>query len=470
MATEEKIERVLLGKLGSTGVRFFSIHLDLSQIPTPPAWLHGRDHLGRGVVLIGDEALGDGPEAKEVVSIILHDLAAGQCPDMVCPVALAPAASRAVVEAIAGPAEELLLHGERGTGKTIVELVIAMLVAKRHLQAGYPGPFRVLWLHDSLLSASIKTARSMELPLWGGCWTLHEDRRAAKCSLAGRVLVQVDFVGCVDEASAQRLRASAHLILGEELVPSLSDGQGITEAQYELALSSMRRQDVETPRRVAVSSTNPGAPDHWAYRRFLQDGHPRQTLAIRIPPEDRLTPEEHAALDQSFASNPTLQRRLARGEWVMLELGASVAEGFNEHVHVSRTPLTPDPHYLLGVGFDGGHSPSAVVGQIIGGQLRIYAALNGMGIGMLQLLEQQLLPWLHEHAPWALAQYGGALVNIIDPNLATPSQHSITESGEKIILEKLGGQIVPGAVRWGPRREAINTAETSAVPATLRTV
>ena len=455
MATEEKIERLLLGKLGTTGIRFLSLHLDLSQVSTPPDWIQGRDHLHRGVVLIGDESLGDSPEAAEVVSILLHDLAHGQCPEMVCPIACAPAASRAVVEAVSGPAEELLLHGERGTGKTIVELVIAMLLAKRHLHAGYPGPFRVLWLHDSLLSASIKTARSMELPMWLGCWTLHEDRRAAKFTLAGRPLIHVDFVGCADEASAQRLRASCHHVLAEELVPSLSDGVGITEAQYELALSSMRRQDTDTLRRVAVSSTNPGAPDSWAYRRFLASDHPPQTLAIRIPREDRLTPGEQAALDQSFASNLTLQRRLARGEWVMMELGASVAEGFDERIHVARTPLTPDPNYLLAIGIDGGHSPSAVVGQIIGGQIRVYAALNMVGVGMLQLIEQQLAPWLQEHAPWAVSNYGASLVCIIDPNLATPSQHSITESGEKIILDQLGGQMIHGSVRWPPRREAV---------------
>ena len=83
MATEEKIERLLLGKLGTTGVRFVSVHLDLSHVPSPPDWIHGRDHLGRGIVLI-DEGLEDSPEAREVVSMILQDLAAGNCPEMVC--------------------------------------------------------------------------------------------------------------------------------------------------------------------------------------------------------------------------------------------------------------------------------------------------------------------------------------------------------------------------------------------------
>jgi hypothetical protein len=146
---------------------------------------------------------------------------------------------------------------------------------------------------------------------------------------------------------------------------------------------------------------------------------------------------------------------LAKGEWVMAELGAAVAEGFDANVHVSPYPIQPQAHYLFAIGWDGGHSPSAVMGQNHGGQVQIYAALNDLHVGVLELIERQVLPWLHTYAPWALAQYGASLVHIIDPNMATPGQATITESAEKIIVEKLGGQIVKGPVRWPPRREAV---------------
>jgi hypothetical protein len=129
MATEDKIDLLLLKKLGGTGVRFFAILLDLSKVLSPPAWIEVRDHLGRGAVLVGDEALGQGPEAQEVVSMIHQDLATGECPSMVCPIACAPVASSAVVAAVEGPAEELALHAERGTGKTIVTIVIMLILA-----------------------------------------------------------------------------------------------------------------------------------------------------------------------------------------------------------------------------------------------------------------------------------------------------------------------------------------------------
>ena len=290
--------------------------------------------------------------------------------------------------------------------------------------------------------------------MWAGCWTLHDDRRTARFTLGGRQLIAVDFVGAADEASAQRPRASAHHVIVEELIPSLTDGVGILEEQYDLALSSMLRQDVQTPRRVAVSSTNPGAPDSWPYRRFMSGNRPTAT-AIRIPREDRLTTEEQDALDRSFSSNPTLQRRLARGEWVMLEQGAAVAEGFDVAVHVARAKLTPHPNYLLAIGWDGGHSPSAVIGQNHMGQCQIYAGLNLLQAGTLELIERQVLPWLHTYAPFALQDYGASLVHIIDPNMETAGQATYLESSAKMIRKHLGGRIIKGPVRWAPRREAI---------------
>jgi hypothetical protein len=60
-----------------------------------------------------------------------------------------------------------------------------------------------------------------------------------------------------------------------------------------------------------------------------------------------------------------------------------------------------------------------------------------------------------EHAPWAVVNRGIDIVHIIDPNMATPGQATITESAEKMIVAKLGGRIVRGPVRWPPRREAV---------------
>ena len=290
--------------------------------------------------------------------------------------------------------------------------------------------------------------------MWAGLWSIKDDRTKAIFSLGGKELLIGNFVGCKDASSAERLRQDCHMVLAEELVASLTDGLGIELPQWRLAISSSIR--LETRHRVAMAATNPGSPDLWPYGHFDVEGHCHSTrLAIHIPLRDRMTPEQQAVHHNTFAGNSAMDARLGRGEWVMAERGQPVCEGFNAAVHVSRWPLAPHPQYLLGLGWDGGHSPSAVIGQRQGGPIHTYAGLNDLRIGVLELIEQQVRPWLDAHAPWALLDGGASLVHVIDPNMSTPGQASIHESAEKMILKCLGGRIVKGAVRWPPRKEAI---------------
>jgi hypothetical protein len=81
-------------------------------------------------------------------------------------------------------------------------------------------------------------------------------------------------------------------------------------------------------------------------------------------------------------------------------------------VHVAAGRLVPSAGHLLAIGWDGGHSPSAVIGQLIGGQVQVFAALNDLKVGVLKLIEDQVIPWLVQYAPWA-RQHRGRLVHVI---------------------------------------------------------
>ena len=444
--------KAIVERLGAqTGVLCCAVLLDL---PTKHPLGDGLDAAGRSIFLVGRHFLGSDAAADVAVEYILSQLKDGHYPDVVHVVTFGPKASAGIADALDGPMEEILLHGERGTGKTHALAGAALILAERHLRTGHPGPFKVMWLHDSLMSASAKTGEALELPMWGGLWSIKDDRTKAIFSIGGKELLLGNFVGCKDASSAERLRQDCHLVLAEELVASLTDGLGIELPQWRLAISSSIR--LETRHRVALAATNPGSPDLWPYAHFdvAGQGHPTRR-AIHIPITDRLSPEQQAVHRKTFAGNSAMDARLGRGEWVMAERGQPVCEGFNAAVHVSRWPLTPHPHYLLGIGWDGGHSPSAVIGQRQGGPIQVFAALNGLGIGTLELIEQQVRPWIDQHAPWALLDGGAALVHCIDPNISTQSQSSIHDSAEKMILKCLGGRIVKGAVRWGPRKEAV---------------
>src|SRR5262245_7407077 len=240
----------------------------------------------------------------------MEALAAGNVPEGVHAVAFAPEASAAIVEVLVGDASEILVDGERGTGKTHAAAGALAGLAELHARAGFPPPLRVLWLHDSLTNADVKTARSLEHPLWGGLWQIRDSRRVVALVIGGVEMGLVDFIGTRDETSAERLRAEAHVAAAEEIVPSLDEGGGIEERKYELAITSLR---LPTRRWGAVCTTNSGAPDSWPYRRFIEGGGRPGCVRRRISAADRLTPEEVQALRDVFRDLPDLEARLALG-------------------------------------------------------------------------------------------------------------------------------------------------------------
>jgi hypothetical protein len=83
------------------------------------------------------------------------------------------------------------------------------VLAEYHARAGFEAPLRALWVHDALLSASVKTGRSLEAPLWGALWLLRDDRKVALLALGGAELVRADFVGVSDPSAAERRAPAA---------------------------------------------------------------------------------------------------------------------------------------------------------------------------------------------------------------------------------------------------------------------
>jgi hypothetical protein len=444
--SQAKAERLLLSRLAAGTTAFLPLLLDAVL-----ACRDGVDAMGRSILLVGRHALGRGEAAEAATAAVLEALADGEVPEGVHALAYAPKASEAIAEIVAGQSAEVLLDGPRGSGKTASVPAALAILAELDARAGFALPLRALWLHDTLTNAAVKTGRSLEAPMWAALWTLRDDRQVAVLTVAGVEYVVADFVGTRDETAAERLRAECRVLAAEELVPSLDESGGIEERRYELALTSMR---LPTRRPVAVSTTNPGDIDTWPYRRWIEGGGRPGCVRCQIPASDRLSAEEVARLRAAFRDSPDLERRLALGEWSALKLGEVVAEGYDAEMHVAREPLIVSPDFQLAIGWDGGHTPSAIICQLINRQVRVYAALNDMKAGVLQLIEDQVAPWLIQHAPWA-RHGGGGLTHVIDPSMATASQSNIRESAETIIRDTLRGRIVKGPVAWQPRREAI---------------
>ena len=158
----------------------------------------------------------------------------------------------------------------------------------------------------------------------------------------------------------------------------------------------------------------------------------------------RLTPAEVRALRTAFRDSPDLEKRLALGEWSALKLGEVVAEGCDAVLHA---PLILSPNHQLAIGWDGGHTPSAVIGQLINNQVRIYAALNDMKAGVLQLIEEQVAPWLIQYAPWA-RHGGGGLTRVGSASRGDPPR----------LGPRTEGGVVPLAISPVRETELLRTA------------
>lgn len=201
-----------------------------------------------------------------------------------------------------------------------------------------------------------------------------------------------------------------------------------------------------------MSTTNPGAPDTWPYRRWIEAGGRPGTKRCPIPASDRLTREEQTALANSFRDSPDLAARLARGEWADLILGEVVAVGFRPEVHVAPTRLEPVPGAPLVCGHDAGLTPVTIIGQEVHGEIRVLVALASEHAGTRQHCETLVLPWLALHAPWFRSV---PLLHYYDPSMDTPDQGNSDSSPVNVLREVVGGITYPGAVSWPGRRDPL---------------
>ena len=444
--------RVLLERFSAADLAVVAIH---AEVDTMPTFADGRDVDGRAVQLVGADALRKLPEGEGYVQEVLAGLARGEQIAGVHSIRLAPAASAAWVEVVDGDSLECVQWGSRNSGKTIVEGVELLSLAECHVRAGYPLPLRAMWLHASLIDAAMKTGASLEEPqVFQGLWQLQSDRHVAVARVGGRDYVYVDFVGVTDVTTVERVRASVHVVVAEELIATLDDQGGIPERAYEIAITSMER--LPGRRRVAFSTTNPGSRESWPYTRFLADDHDPRRVAYHIPSRDRLTDEQIEAQARPFRDSPDLRARLIEEQWTDLRLGPEVAVGYSPTRHVAPEPQWIAPGSPLTIGWDtapASHVHAAVICQRNGPQIRVFATFCIANGTLKQLVDEKVLPFLLARARWALGE-GNAreyLVHVLDPSAFTYEGYADL-TAERIIRRALGGgKFREGAPHWSPR-------------------
>ncbi len=371
---------------------------------------------------------------------------------------------RELIESVVlGEAREIAVFGTRGDGKTQGVLGAMIAHAQVHAKRGYPLPTRWLGVADKFTSHENKTHWSLRDPMWQGVWNLEKSGHVAKAYVEGKPLVHLELFGVPDLSEMERVRTECHGVWFEEPAPTMTmgDSAGMRVEAWEMAITSQRMPSYHHP---AIMSLNYPDEDHWTWTRFYPGKgrigrHPsdRTRQWVRVPPGERATPAQREEWRNALRDRPDLLRRLLDGEPGTLLLGQQVAHGFREDVHVAVESVLPRPGEPLGFGVDFGLTPAVVIGQPARGLRRILAALPSERAGIKQHLDNAVIPWLADHAPWALNQ-SGMIYGCYDISGETPEEADIEHNAVRTLEEKLPGLWFPGPIEWDPRRHTLLSA------------
>jgi hypothetical protein len=317
-----------------------------------------------------------------------------------------------------------------------------------HQRAGGAPPVRVMAFADTFASQRLKLLRSAQAPEWAGLWRVRGDGHVLEAVIGGEVLATLDVFGVEDMGAVDRLRMEAHGAWLEEPAPAAvgESSTGVSEDALVVALTSLRLASYAHP--TLVTSNYPDSA-HWSWRRYV--GRPQPgTVAVRIPPGERVSPQQRAEWAEGLAGRPDLRRRLLDGEPGIVVVGVGVCQdAFNTALHVAEERLLPTPGVPFIIGHDSGLTPASVVLDQKGPYLRVLAALTSERAGTLQHVRTLLGPWLARHAPEA------QLVHFCDPSMFTPSQADIGRTPAAILRRELAGPVRQGPSQWPPRRDAV---------------
>lgn len=226
-----------------------------------------------------------------------------------------------------------------------------------------------------------------------------------------------------------------------------------------------------------ISSRSPGF-----FKKVVFDQFDAQELTFReVPPAPVLRPIEgvevwknpknkFCVVDLHYTANPakrgnewreavrsSMPRRDFEMEyeksWQTFE-GKPVYADFNRNIHVSVAPVRPEPGIPLLIGWDFGLTPAAILGQLVGRQLRIlreFIEVNGsiskLAPAVLNYLQTSYLPWLRD---------ADQISHYVDPagfQRAQTDERTCADVMRTVFGQ--GSRIFPGPVDWESRRKGV---------------
>lgn len=270
----------------------------------------------------------------------------------------------------------------------------------------------------------------------------------------------VTFAGMDDPSDASKLLSwELGGVAMDEPAPAVTSG-GIDEMVFDLATTSLRQPSMAWyPMKLAENN-----PDetHWTYKKFVVPG--TEGYALWQPPDPEnvhnLPLDYYENMRRALAHRPDLQRRFVDGEFGFQSMGVAVTPQWSDKLHLALG-LVPVPRQPLFILWDFGHNPTAIITQITpAGQWLILDALVGEGIGVEELIENEVRPLL-------LDRYKGfQWSHIGDPAGRQREQTSIVRTPVRALKRSLGGTFKSGPVSYEARLEPLRSVLTKTVGGT----
>jgi len=375
-----------------------------------------------------------------------------------------------------------LCMGGRGAGKTTGGLFRAIVHAQRLGKAHWPVKWAVV--RDTRRNIGITTARTIRkwcpppYSVWAGKVDEFE-----RCTIIvnNKPLITFDFFGVNSPADHDRFQSfECSGLWLEEPCPLATNTEfvasGIAESVLTSAVTSLRG----SPEPTVQITFNPPSADHWTAQLFHIPGYEAggddevemtdvqiqvrnnvraSTAIFMVPPSECAAEIETPGYIQrnreilQATGRTDLLARLVDGRLGYAQVGERVTPEFNSAHLAPGMAVIPNVPLLLS--FDYGLNPTCIVAQISpGGYLLVHRAFSQENIGMKQLLEQYVHPYLAQQPSTQWSYCGG-------PEAVEREQSDSEETALRMIMRTLGNAPYrSGPVSWSARRDALHDALT----------
>ncbi|MCX5818437.1 MAG: hypothetical protein NT047_00765 [Deltaproteobacteria bacterium] len=345
------------------------------------------------------------------------------------------------------------LVGPMGEGKTYAGIAGMINHAKR-----CDMKLHAAWIRDTLENIKTSTVQSINEVL--GDWAVIKDN-CKKLIIQTNPPVECDMFGIDDPASISKLQGPLYgCITLEEPAPIHERANaGLPKEVFLMAIARAGRQKGSFPRLQVIH--NPADDTHWTSE-LIDDPHEymvaedgtiiyKDTFQIHKGENTHLTAIQRAMNQAAFKDDKGKWARYVEGEVATVQEGKRVVPPYNPVIHLSQRILPVYPEVEAFRAWDGYGHPCCGIAQYNPlGQLVVHDVLYAEGIGVEELIEEQLLPLL------AQPKYKGKILSwrdMGDPSMMTADQSSTKRSAAKVIRDTLKTRFEPGPTRWLNRIE-----------------